>query len=120
MSAGAQRDKLLADLFSSRGGLSMMPIMAQDKSGIERLEEEAKASGLTLTDPQVAQLHGLSEAPKSMKDATEGASVQLGLVFVPVVASVTAVALHFSEAIAQQVVPRSAVHSGRCPCHLCR
>lgn len=116
MSDGAQKTALAMQLFGSRAGPQLIPLLNEGKEGIAALEAEARRLGITLTTAQAKQASALTNAVDTMNSAVSAVRRDLGLLFAPalieaaqnftqLIADNRDTIIAFGESVRDRVVP---------------
>lgn len=72
-----------------RSGVEMLPMLMEGSEGIAKLEARAKQLGLTMTDEMAAAADEAGDRMEAAKAAMQAAFVNLGVVVLPIIASIT-------------------------------
>jgi hypothetical protein len=83
MDDGAKKTALAIDIFG-RSGANLIPMLNQGRDGIQRLEEEARRLGVTLTEDNVEAINEYHHAVLQLKNAWGGLVISLTTLVMPV------------------------------------
>lgn len=83
MDDGAKKTALAIDIFG-RSGANLIPMLNQGREGIQRLEEEARRLGVTLTEDNVEAINEYHHAVLQLKNAWGGLVISLTTLVMPV------------------------------------
>lgn len=88
MPDSAEKAALAVRIFG-RGGLELIPMLNQGRSGIAELMDEAKRLGLVLSGSAARAAEEFNDNLKRLRAVNEGVTRQLGAAFLPVLADAT-------------------------------
>lgn len=71
-----------------KGGMALLPIIAQGAEGLKKFEEKAKELGVSVTDLQAKQAKAFELAQEDAKKSFEGITMMAGQVLIPALTEV--------------------------------